>query len=520
MDDSDIKRLGEILITAEEEEWLNTPDEHDHTETSTHQSYVTILKEGDIRSRMKEEIQRVSNTYSISEDDATLLLAHFRWDDIELHKKWSDNAKSVRESVGIFELERPLDLPSDDKNFYCGICFKLLSLERSASVSCGHRVCNFCWRSHINKSINEIADVDWYGTLKCPYDICRASVGGDMIEKFACEEEKTKYYRYLFRSYVEGSKVIKCCPAKGRSCDVHLTPGSGNFDVLCLCLLSFCWNCSKDVHSPMDCESAGKWLRMNSSDYQDPNWVRQNTVPCPRCNLRIRENQDCSLKMRCFPPCNYDFCWRCRGQWTEHGLDLYTCTHDEVSYEETVFGNMAEYAAGRYKDCHEKWMSNESLMQKAKAKLQQLHTDVIPDLSNKQLATVHQLEFVAEAWSQIMECRRVLKWTYAYEYYLGEDQVEKQDFLKLKQDNAEIPLEKLHYHAENQLNMLLDSDGPSENFNKFRSDLTDSTRITRNHYELLLRDLEDGLSNVVGASTSQRAHNEDDASGSSSIHDD
>ena len=79
MDDSDIKRLGEILITAEEEEELNTPDEHDHTETSTHQSYVTILKEGDIRSRMKEEVQRVSNTYSISKDDATLLLAHFRW---------------------------------------------------------------------------------------------------------------------------------------------------------------------------------------------------------------------------------------------------------------------------------------------------------------------------------------------------------------------------------------------------------------------------------------------------------
>ncbi|WZZ56633.1 hypothetical protein YC2023_056740 [Brassica napus] len=495
MDDSDIKRLGEILITAEEEEEeLNTPDEHDHTETSTHQSYVTILKEGDIRSRMKEgdirsrmkeEIQRVSNTYSISKDDATLLLAHFRWDDIELHKNWSDNAKTVRESVGIFELERPLDLPSDDKNFYCGICFKIHSLERSASVSCGHRVCKFCWRSHINKRINEIADVDWYGTLKCPY--CPASFGWDMIESFACEEEKTKYYRYLFRSYVEGSKVIKCCPAKGRSCDVHLTPGSGNFD------------CSQDTHSPMDCESAAKWLRMNSSDYQDPNWVRENTVPCPRCKLRIRENQDWSLKMRCFPPCNYDFCWRCRGQWTEHGLDLYTCTHDEVSYEETVFGNMAEYAAGRYKDCHEKWMSNES----------------IPDLSNKQLATVQQLEFIAEAWSQIMECRRVLKWTYAYEYYLGEDQVEKQAFLKLKQDNAEIPLEKLNYHAENQLNMLLDSDGPSENFNRFRSDLTDSTRITRNHYELLVRDLEDGLSNVVGASTSQRARNEDDASGSS-----
>ncbi|KAJ4867819.1 putative E3 ubiquitin-protein ligase ARI12 [Raphanus sativus] len=274
---------------------------------------------------------------------------------------------------------------------------------------------------------------------------CPASVGRDMIERFASEKEKTKYDRYLFRSYVDGSKV-------GRSCDVHLTPGSGNFDVLCLCLLSFCWN---QGHSqPVDCESAANWLAMNSSDYQDPNWVRQNTVPCPR---------------------------RCRGVWTEHGgengLDLYTCIHDE--YEETVLGNTAESAADRYRDCHQNWTNNESLMQLAKAKLQQLHTDIIPGLSNKQLATVQQLQFIAEAWSQIMESRRVLKWSYAYAYYLREDQVEKQAFLKLKQDKAEIPLRKLYNYAEDELNALLDSDGPSENFNKFRSDLSDWTRITR-----------------------------------------
>ncbi|KAJ4914530.1 putative E3 ubiquitin-protein ligase ARI12 [Raphanus sativus] len=448
---------------------------------------------------MKEEIQRVSDTYSISKDDATLLLAHFRWDVSESDKKWSDNAKSVKESVGLLELDTPLDLPSDDKKFCCGICFKLLSLEKSASVSCGHRVCEFCWTSHINNSINEIPDVDWYWTLKCPYGICPASVGRDMIERFASEKEKTKYDRYLFRSYVNGSKVMKCCSAQGRSCDVHLTPGSGNFDVLCLCLLSFCWNCSKDTHSPVDCESAANWLAMNSSDYQDPNWVRQNTVPCPRCELRIIENQDWSLKMKCLPPCSYDFCWRCRGVWTEHGgengLDLYTCIHDE--YEETVLGNTAESAADRYRDCHQNWTNNESLMQLAKEKLQQLHTDIIPDLSNKQLATVPQLQFIAEAWSQIMESRRVLKWSYAYAYYLREDQVEKQAFLKLKQDKAEIPLRKLYNYAEDELNALLDSDGPSENFNKFRSDLSDWTRITRNYYELLVRDIEDGLSNVV-----------------------
>ncbi|CAH8309008.1 unnamed protein product [Eruca vesicaria subsp. sativa] len=480
MDDFDIKSLDEIHITSEEEEWLNSSEEeHDQTKTSIQQSFVTILKEEDIQKRMKNVIQRVSDIYSISEAEATLLLTHFRWDVGEFHEKWSDNAKIVRESVGLLELDTPLDSPSNDKKFCCGICFKLLKHSKSESVSCGHRVCISCWTSHIKKSINEIPDVALYWTLKCPYNICPASVGGDMIEKFASNKEKTKYHRYLFRSYVEGIKVMKCSPAKGRSCDVHHTPGSGNFDVLCLCLLSFCWNCSKDTHSPLDCESAANWLAMNSSDYQNPNWVRENTVPCPRCERRIRENEDCSVKLKCLPPCNYDFCWRCRGEWTGHGgatgLDFYTCTH--VEYVETVFGNTAESAADRYKDCHEKWMSNESLMQIAKAKLQKLHTHLIPDLSNKQLPTVTQLQFIAEAWSQIMECRRVLKWTYAYEYYLREDEVEKQAFLKLKQGNAETPLQTLYNYAENQLNMLLEANGPSENFTKFGNDLTEATRF-------------------------------------------
>lgn len=41
----------------------------------------------------------------------------------------------------------------------------------------------------------------------------------------------------------------------------------------------------------------------------------------------------------------------------------------------------------------------------------------------KQLSDDHsilekELEFIIEAWEQIVECRRVLKWTYAYGFFL------------------------------------------------------------------------------------------------------
>lgn len=64
--------------------------------------------------------------------------------------------------------------------------------------------CNFI--GHINNILNKTSE--WNVWLKCPYVPCQASVGRDMIESFAFEEEKTKYDRYLLKSYVEDNKTV------------------------------------------------------------------------------------------------------------------------------------------------------------------------------------------------------------------------------------------------------------------------------------------------------------------------
>ncbi len=44
--------------------------------------------------------------------------------------------------------------------------------------------------------------------------------------------------------------------------------------------------------------------------------------------------------------------------------------------------------------------------------------DTLVDMLRK---PVSQLTFIADAWDQVVDCRRMLKWTYVYGYYSFED---------------------------------------------------------------------------------------------------
>lgn len=77
---------------------------------------------------------------------------------------------------------------------------------------------------------------------------------------------------------------------------------------------------------------------------------------------------------------------------------------------------------------------------------------------------------------QIVECRRVLKWTYAYGYYLPENEHTKRQFFEYSQGEAEAGLERLHQCAEKDLQTFLEGDNPTSSFNDFRTKLAGLTR--------------------------------------------
>ncbi|EOY09682.1 IBR domain-containing protein isoform 1 [Theobroma cacao] len=477
----------------------NDSDDSDDLVSHRYQQNYTVLSEVDICQRQEDDIMRVSTVLSISKVEAGILLRYYNWSVSKVHDEWFADEEKVRRSVGL--LEKPVVPFPDGREMTCGICFETYPYDRLHTAACGHPFCNSCWAGYISTSIN---DGPGCLMLRCPDPSCAAAVGQDMINVLASDEDKEKYFRYFIRSYVEDNRKTKWCPAPGCDYAVDFILGSGSYDVTCRCSYSFCWNCTEEAHRPVDCGTVAKWILKNSAESENMNWILANSKPCPKCKRPIEKNQGC-MHITCTPPCKFEFCWLCLGAWSDHGErtgGFYACNRYETAKQEGVYDEaekrreMAKNSLERYTHYYERWATNQSSRQKALADLQQMQTVHLEKLSDRQCQPESQLKFITEAWLQIVECRRVLKWTYAYGYYLPEHEHAKRQFFEYLQGEAESGLERLHQCAEKELQVYLNAEGPSKDFNEFRTKLAGLTSVTRNYFENLVRALENGLSDV------------------------
>ncbi|KAH9300129.1 hypothetical protein KI387_011712, partial [Taxus chinensis] len=469
------------------------------------QMYYTILSEQDIHERQEEAIENVSTVLSISRVEAGILLRHFKWSVSKVNDEWFVDEEKVRRDVGL--LQKPaVEVRPDLKELQCGICFDMYSRDRMKAAICGHHFCSGCWIGYIHTSVN---DGPGCLSLRCPVPSCGAAVDESMVLSLVSDEDRKKYTRYLLRSYVEDNRKTKWCPAPGCEYGVDFVIGSGCYDVTCKCSHNFCYNCSEEAHRPVDCETVERWILKNSAESENMNWILANSKPCPKCKRPIEKNQGC-MHITCTPPCKFEFCWLCLGSWSEHGErtgGFYACNRYETAKQEGVYDEserrreMAKNSLERYTHYYERWATNESSRAKALSDLQHMQTVQIEKLSDKQCQPVSQLKFVTDAWLQIVECRRVLKWTYAYGYYLPEIEHAKRIFFEYLQGEAESGLERLHQCAEKELQGYIEGESAVKDFNDFRTKLAGLTSVTRNYFENLVQALENGLSDVNNALT-------------------
>ncbi|KAG5628443.1 hypothetical protein H5410_000160 [Solanum commersonii] len=138
---------------------------------------------------------------------------------------------------------------------------------------------------------------------------------------------------------------------------------------------------------------------------------------------------------------------------------------------------------------------------------QYLPDEGLKKLSDDNSILEKELEYIIEAWEQIVECRRVLKWTYAYGFYLPKEEVAKTRFFEYLQGEAEAGLERLHHCAEKELMEHLGSsneadytdEGSYKEFTNFRSRVVGLTKVTGNYFEKLVMELENGLQDVTNS---------------------
>jgi ariadne-1 len=465
------------------------------------EKYYDVLKEPIIRQRQEKEITEVSTVLAISKAAATVLLLHYNWRACEVQDAWFADEDRVRKSAGLFE-KPVVELPKKKtKKRKCNICLETCSFRVMRWAGCGHPFCSECWGNYIKSSVQ---DGPGCLMLTCPAPSCGAAVGQDMVESLASEEEdKERYSRYLMRSFIENSKNTKWCP--GLDCEYAVEfsggGGAGGYDVCCLCSTSFCWKCLEDAHRPVDCETVAKWVFKNSSEAENVTWILAKTKPCPKCMRPIEKNHGC-MHMTCGRPCNFEFCWLCLRNWKQHSeetggfYDCNTFKNSEAAKEDESLRERAKKCLDRYNHYYERWVGNEVSRKQALKTFHETQTEYMKKFSELQAETEPQLQFITQAWLQIIECRRVLKWTYAYGYYLPEHEKTKKQFFEYLQGEAESGLEKLHHCAEKDIHDFLEVKSTPEKINNFRATLTDRTNATRNYFENLVKALENGLEDV------------------------
>lgn len=75
-------------------------------------------------------------------------------------------------------------------------------------------------------------------------------------------------------------------------------------------------------------------MQKASDESENVKWLMANTKKCPKCRSPIEKNGGC-MHMTCrIASCAYEFCWLCRGPWTEHGSatgGYYQCNKYDAS---------------------------------------------------------------------------------------------------------------------------------------------------------------------------------------------
>ncbi|XP_050233757.1 probable E3 ubiquitin-protein ligase ARI8 [Mercurialis annua] len=484
----------------------NSYDDRDEDDeymiTDKNYEILTVAK---LEKRQEDEISKVSTSLSIPRNAATLLLHHYRWTDTKLFDDWFDDEDKVREEAGLLNKERNECSCSRDGELTCNICFDSFTLENFTSAVCGHCFCKICYVTYITGRIH-----DGMGclTMRCPEWGCKVVVDRDMIEGFRelSDEYKSKYNRFLVRSYVEESRksIIKWCP--GKDCDnaVQLfESNSRNFDVTCECSWEFCWNCQEEMHSPVDCETAGNWIRKNGSESENMNWVIAYTKPCPKCKSPIEKNAGCS-HMTCRFSCKHQFCWLCLGDWNNHNhrCNTYDQRAQGAVNEEEKKRSEAKQLIQRYNHYYQRWANNHSSRMKSRGDLEKVRTQDKWKLAETYGKTEIELRALEEAWIQIIECRRILRWSYAYGYYIPRDNLANKNLFEDLQWQAESNLEKLHKCVETDvLQFLLESEPGlglpgADEYKAFDMNLKNLTLVVKNFFHSLFIVMQNGLEHV------------------------
>lgn len=361
---------------------------------------------------------------SVPLSTAGVLLRHFRWNTDRLIRSFESDPMGTCQQAGISmsELHPMIPVPSNhnsQKSLYCPICMENLPNSNSVGLAlmCGHWFCKNCWSGYLKSQISH-GPICIYAT--CPAPDCRLVCHEDLwheILKDNFSDSLERYSTFLVRSYIDLHPSIKWCGSPKCNKAVLYT-GTAELDVRCACGFQMCFKCGQASHSPASCEEARQWRSKCDGDGKDLNFILKTSKQCPRCGVAIHRESGCN-HIRC-KICTHEFCWLCLGPWSRHGdatggfyqCNLFDPTKDS---KESIPGIRGKESMGKFLHYYSRYENHEEAQLFADSKQSQIRSHLA---EQKDDYLEMKMELLITALEEIIECRRVLKYSYVHVYYL------------------------------------------------------------------------------------------------------
>jgi len=448
----------------------------------------------EIESRQNEIINEAADLLNRSHDDAIIILRHFKWDVNKIPEIWFGKEDKLGKEIGVIPANPP------PKTTMCEMCYDDLD-EESDGIKCKHNFHSYCWSGYLKTLIEKgIGCVE----SNCPKMGCNMTIPYSMFKKYLDPKDFTTYKKYHCRSFTDDNKSIRWCPDPG--CDfVTEKFGGGNKQIYCKCGNVFCFGCNKESHRPIECDTCDKWLHKNTTESENVTWILANTKQCPKCHKPIEKNQGCN-HMTCSASagCKYEFCWLCLGDWKEHNSGTggsYNCNKYEKLKDNEEFKQKEQKQQDlkneleKYIFYFERFNNHHNSLKSAKLLAPTIEQNIL-NLHKQKQYPIQELDFLREGLATVIECRRVLKWTYASGYYTKD--IKEKNLLEFCQENLEKNCERLHELVESPMTPYLDENNlDRKDFYQYKSDLINYCHVTKQFYKNLLEAIETGLTKTT-----------------------
>ncbi|GLE01372.1 hypothetical protein PINS_up010202 [Pythium insidiosum] len=439
------------------------------------QDEYRVIEEEELLAQQRKLVAEISQVLETSMSVAAILLRHFGWNKEKLFEGYYLDPTKARQEAGVEFADVSPPTFAEDQEIDCLICCDTYKPNEIFGMGCQHVYCVNCWKSYLSLKITEgPACVN----TTCPAHGCKEAVPDSVFRKMLTAEEFARYSRFVLRSYVDINKCVQWCPSAG--CTKAISSAGGLSTVRCTCGCIFCLRCGEEAHAPVTCEQLQTWQEKCRNESETANWILANTKKCPKCAVRIEKNQGCN-HMTC-RKCMHEFCWMCMESWDKHGSGTggyYKCNRFETQSQQDTDAARAKAELDRYLHYYQRYANHSEAGKFAQRMREGTETRMIELQASHGESSWIDVQFLNAATEQLIECRRVLKYTYVFGYYLPPGK-EKSLFEYLQED-----LEKNTEHLTGLSEMPLDKMN--------RAEIVNYTRVTETFLRNLLAGVEDGL---------------------------